>query len=76
MFSLYSELKRQCPTKKSPYYADAFKLHVFLAAQRIMLCKQTQGKPNQVDAKLAGTVERILLDHGLSINRAEVHAIL
>ena len=76
MFSLYSELKRQLPTKIDPYYADAFMMHVFLAAQRIMFGKQYQGKPNHDDAKLAGTVERIFTDHGLAINRAEVHAIL
>lgn len=76
MFSIYSELKLQLPTKIDPYYGDAFMMHVFLAVQRIMFNKQYQGKPNHDDPKLVGTVEHVFSDHGLAINRAEVHAIL
>ncbi|EPC85258.1 hypothetical protein Lpp124_12402 [Lacticaseibacillus paracasei subsp. paracasei CNCM I-4649] len=76
MFSIYSELKQQLPTTIDPYYGDAFMMHVFLAVQRIMFDKQYQGKPNQDDPKLVGTVEHVFSDHGLAINRAEVHAIL
>ncbi|KLI75650.1 MULTISPECIES: BglG family transcription antiterminator [Lacticaseibacillus] len=76
MFSIFSELKLQLPAKIDPYYGDAFMMHVFLAVQRIMFNKQYQGKPNHDDPKLVGTVEHVFSDHGLAINRAEVHAIL
>lgn len=44
MYCLYTERLRQLHTQIDPYYADAYLMHVFLAAQRNLFGKQYTGK--------------------------------